>query len=265
MWLCSLVKSPHIRIRGPFLTTHRLRTLKVAVGLEDAYNRVQSKVLTVLLEQYGVSLTLKRWLAAALQERKVAMRLGNWISTPQPLTMGLPQGSPLSPVLYNVYTKGLADLNSNSLSRVLTLADDGLFYKTASDINTAVTAVQEQLGQVSRWCQKTESEINPSKTQALWCTLSNKAVGQAMPAVSFNVEATERTNSLRYLGIHLDRMLTYKAQVKSTKIRCKKRLSSLKAMASKGSEQRHLSLQYQSGILSVFDYVWSGSHNPVTV
>ena len=43
------------------------------------------------------------------------MGLGNWISTPQQLTMGLPQGSTLSPVLYNVYTKGLADLNSNGL------------------------------------------------------------------------------------------------------------------------------------------------------
>ena len=86
-----------------------------------------------------------RWLAAALQERKVAMRLGDCIPTPQQLTMGLPQGSLLSPVLYNVYTKGLADLNSNGLSRALALAQDVLIYKTASDVHTAVTAVQEQL------------------------------------------------------------------------------------------------------------------------
>ena len=48
-------------------------------------------------------------------------------------------------VLYNVYTKGLADLNSNGLSHLLTLAVDMLFYKIANDIHTAVTAVQEQL------------------------------------------------------------------------------------------------------------------------
>ena len=223
------------------------QTLAVAVDLEDAFNRVQFKLLMELFGQYGVSLTLTRWLAAALQERKVAMRLGNWISTPQQLTMGLPQGSPLSPVLYNVYTKGLADLNSNGLSWVLT--------KTPSDISTAVTAVQEQLEKVSHWCQETESEINPSKAQALWCTLDNKAAGQAMPAVSFNGEAIERTNSLRYLGIHFDRMLTYKTQIESTKLRCKKGLStSKKARASKGIEKRHLFLLYQSVILSVIDY-----------
>ena len=170
--------------------------------------------------------------------------------------MGLPQGFPLSPVLYNVYTKGLADLNGSGLSWILTLADGGFIYKTASDINTAVNAVQEQLEKVSHWCQETESEINPSKAQALWCALNNKAVGQAMPTVSFNGEVIERMNSLRYHGINFDRMLTYKTQVESTKLGCKKGPSALKAMASKGIGQRHrhLFLLYQSVILSVIDY-----------
>ena len=51
-----------------------------------------------------------------------------------------------------------------------------------------------------------------------------------------------------------DRMLTYKTQVKSTKLRCKKGLSALKAMASKGIEQCHLFLLYQSVTLSVIDF-----------
>ena len=103
------------------------------------------------------------------------MRLIIWISTPQQLAVGLPQGFPLSPFLYNVYTKGLVHLNSNGLSRVLTLADDGLIYKTASDIDTADTTVQEHQEKVSRWCQETEFKISSGKAQALWCTLNNKS------------------------------------------------------------------------------------------
>ena len=67
----------------------------------------------------------------------------------------------LSPVLYNVYTKRLAGMNSNDLSRVLSLADDWLIYKTASDIHTAVTVVHKQVEMVPHWCHNTESEINP--------------------------------------------------------------------------------------------------------
>ena len=58
------------------------------------------------------------------------LQLGNWCSVPHQMTMGLPQGSPLSAVLFNVYTKGLAELNQNGPSKILTLADDGLIYKT---------------------------------------------------------------------------------------------------------------------------------------
>ena len=223
----------------------------MVVDLEDAYNRVQFKLLMELLwcqldahkmarsstpGKKGCHATWKMDLHAPTTDNGTSTRL------------------PLSPVLYNVYTKGLAELKSNGLSRVLTLADDGLIYKAVSDISTAVTAVQEQLEKVSHWCQETEPEVNPSKAQALWCTFNNKALGQAMPVVSFNGEVTERTNSLRYLGIHFDRMLTHKTQVESTKLRCKKGQSELKAMASKGIEQRQLFLLYQSVILGIIDY-----------
>ena len=112
----------------------------MAVDLEDAYNRVQFDLPMDLLLQYGVSLTLIRWIAGALLEIRnctVVMQLGNWISAPHQLTMGLPYSSTLSPVLFSVYTKGLADLNQNGLSNIFTLANDGLTYKTSRDSQEA--------------------------------------------------------------------------------------------------------------------------------
>ena len=66
-----------------------------------------------------------------------------------------------------------------------------------------------------------------------------------MPAVSFIGDFIECTNSFRYLGIHFDgRMLMCETHVESMKLKFRKGLSEVKAMAAKGIEQRHLFLLY---------------------
>ena len=78
--------------------------MAVAIDLEDAYNRVQFKLLMDLVMQYGASLTLTRRIAGALLERTVvvcSLETGALLFI---FRMGLPQGSPLSPVLFYVYT-----------------------------------------------------------------------------------------------------------------------------------------------------------------
>jgi len=74
-----------------------------------------------------------------------------------------------------------------------------------------------------------------------------------MPAVTFDRAVVERTSHLRYLGIHFDRMLTYRQNMETTALKCKKGLSVLKAMAAKGIEQHHLFLLYQNVVLGVIN------------
>ena len=66
-----------------------------------------------------------------------------------------------------------------------------------------------------------------------------------MPAVTFDRPVVERTNHLRYLGVHYDRMLTYRQHVETTVLR---------PMAAKDIEQRHIFLLYQSTVFNVIDY-----------
>ena len=53
------------------------QTLAMAIDLEDSHNSVQLKLLMELLVQYGVRLTPTGWLAAGLQEWKVALETGS--------------------------------------------------------------------------------------------------------------------------------------------------------------------------------------------
>jgi len=75
-----------------------------------------------------------------------------------------------------------------------------------------------------------------------------------MRAVTFDGVVVKRTSHPRYLGIHTYRMLTYRKHVETTALKCKKGLSVLKAVATKGIEQRHLFLLYQSAVLRVTGY-----------
>ena len=195
-----------------------------------------------LLVQYGVSLTLTRWFAAALQERKVAMRLGNWISTPQQLAMGLSQGSPLSPVLYNVYTKGLADLNSNGLSRVFTLADDGVIYKTASDISTAVTAVQDQLEKVSHWCQETRVRNQPKQgaRPVVHPQQQSSRTSNASSLLQWRSHRTHEQSQIPRDPLRQNAYVQDAGRINKTQVQER----TVQALASKGIEQRHLFLLY---------------------
>ena len=106
------------------------------------------------------------------------------------------------------YSNRQADLNQNGPSKILTLADDGLIYKTSKDSQEAAEAVQ-QLDSVSKWRHDTGSLLSSDKAQTVWCTLDNRAAGKPMPAVTFDGAVVERTSHLRYLWIHLDTMLTY--------------------------------------------------------
>ena len=60
--------------------------------------------------------------------------------------------------------------------------------------------------------------------------------------------------SSEMLGVHVDRILTYRQHVETTALKCKKGPSVPKAMAAKGIEQRHLFLLYQNVVLGVIDY-----------
>ena len=74
-----------------------------------------------------------------------------------------------------------------------------------------------------------------------------------MPVVTFDEAVLKRTSHPRYIGIHFDRMLTYRKHVETTAQKCKKGLPVLKAMAANGTELLFFPL-YQSVVLSNIDY-----------
>jgi hypothetical protein len=97
----------------------KAETCAAAIDLEDAYNRVLFKYLMRMLLGLDVHPIIIRWIAAALFQRKVVLRCGSWSSEPMKICLGLPQGSLLSPVLFNVYTVAITDQQLGGRGRTL--------------------------------------------------------------------------------------------------------------------------------------------------
>ncbi|XP_012940675.1 uncharacterized protein LOC106012380 [Aplysia californica] len=105
------------------------RRLIAALDLEDAYNRVEYDVLLRTMINLKISSQIVIWVGEALLKRRVAMRLGNWTSDTRSISPGLPKGSSLSPVLFNIYTVGITSGQLEGPRRVLSFADDVLVYR----------------------------------------------------------------------------------------------------------------------------------------
>ena len=75
------------------------------------------------------------------------------------------------------------------------------------------------------------------------------------------LKVIESPPSLRFLGVHINKMLTNNSQVRTTKLRSRRRRPSLKAMAGQG--------QWTVSVVSECEtrshILWSLSHNPFAV
>ena len=156
-------------------------TVVIALDLEDAYNRVQYDVLMRTLSRLDVDPLVIMWIGTAMLQRKVALRVGSWTSDIHCIAPGLPQGSALSPVLFNVYTMGITSNQLEGPGRTLSFADDVLVYRSGNDREEIVSSAQDEINRLGEWCESHNGKLHPDKACVLWCSLNNRAAFKARP------------------------------------------------------------------------------------
>ena len=184
-----------------------------ALDLEDAYNRVDYGQLMLKLVNFEVDIFLIRWIAVALMERKVALRLGKWMSDQTEICPGLPQGSALSPVLFNVYTAELPSNQVNCSGSTMTFADDITAFERGNDRLEIAKKVQRRIQEIESWCHGNNAVMNPDKAQVLWCSLNNMIVQDPTPPITCDYEIIDRKTEMKYLGNVFDRSLSFNKHI----------------------------------------------------
>ncbi len=83
----------------------------ILLDLSAAFDTVDHYTLLSRLESWvGLKATVLNWLQSYLSDRTFLVKLGNFTSSPAPLSCGLPQGSILAPSLFSLYMLPLGSI-----------------------------------------------------------------------------------------------------------------------------------------------------------
>ena len=106
----------------------------VSIDLRKAFDTVDHTILQEKLKSIGFSTSVLEWFISYLSNRTQVTTINNSMSTPKPVTVGVPQGSILGPLLFLIYINDLPECLKHCKS--ILHADDTLLYYSADNIKT---------------------------------------------------------------------------------------------------------------------------------
>jgi hypothetical protein len=148
-------------------------------------------------------------LKSYLENGYFLMKYREELTSLHPVLSGVPPGSVLGPFLYLLYT---ANLPTMADSTTATFADDTAVLTTHEDPATTTHRLQTYLNKIQLWLKKWRMKANETKAVQVTFTLKKNT----FPPVQLNNKQLTQTEEVKYLGIRLDRKLTWHKHI-STK------------------------------------------------
>ena len=178
------------------------------IDLSKAFYTLDHGILISKLKYYGLSDLSLNLIRNYLSNRKQYVYWDRTMSSYKGVSIGVPQGSILGPLLYIIY---MADLNNSSkLFRYIFYADDTTLYLNCDNNALNEEIINAELVKVVRWFNINKLTINPRKTKMMTFSY-RKPVGN-LNLLLDNVPILS-VDEFNFLGLTVDKHLSWRAHI----------------------------------------------------
>ena len=221
------------------------------LDLKGAYDSVDLNFLEVKLNNLGIKASST--ITEIFRNRKIHIRdHNNTLHGSRIVSQGLPQGSVLSPLLFNIYTADLHRMFDDSI-KCIQYADDICIYTIHDSYNACVNDIKHIAYCVKNWLIDHGFTMSPEKSAVMVFTRHRLKTLNNINLSGYHIPIVTQ---YKYLGMILDNKLIWTKHIKYVKDKCEKGINMLKCVSKKkwGADAMISLTFYRSYIRSVMDY-----------
>ena len=186
-------------------------TIGILIDLSKAFDAVDHAILFEKLPHYGIRGKALSLIKSYLTNRTQFTVINGVSSDTKPVTCGVPQGSVLGPLLFLLFINDIQFCTSKDITRLF--ADDTGIFVHGNTLQSALKSAQEELDKLEKWFKANKLTLNVKKCAYIIFRGRNKRIPDVLPNLCINRQEIERVETFKYIGLHLDYCLSYKAHV----------------------------------------------------
>ena len=191
------------------------------MDLSKAFYCLNHELLIAQMSAYGFSRPALKLIYSCLLERQQRVKINGSFSTLKQTSLGVPQGSVLGPLLFNIFINDFFYLVKDT--DICNYADEATSFACGPDICSILESLEEDASLLSLWIENNYMKVNDDKSHLL---VFGSKDGEVSGSISGSL--IQESDEEKLLGLTLDRRMNFKNYVSNL---CKKASQKLHVLA----------------------------------